>query len=95
MTSKFVTALDKAGDFLKEIFTSKTAEVIEQGGLDIAEIAFPAASNVISGVAKSLATAQALAAAAPTEHRLLKSPHLRLQMRSRCFKHTRLLQGQL
>jgi hypothetical protein len=64
MTSKFITALDHVGDAIKDLFTNKTAEAIEDGALDIAEIAFPAASTLIQGISKSLATAQALAAAA-------------------------------
>lgn len=62
MSNAFVTALDKVGDFIKEAFTNKTAEAIEETGLEIAEIAFPAASTLIGGIQKSLATAQALAA---------------------------------
>jgi hypothetical protein len=64
MSNKFITALDHVGDAIKDLFTNKTAVAIEDGALDIAEVAFPAASTLIQGISKSLATAQALAAAA-------------------------------
>ena len=60
----FKSALDHVGTAIKDLFTNKTAEAIENGALDIAEVAFPAASTLIQGISKSLATAQSLAAAA-------------------------------
>jgi len=65
MADKFVTALDKVGDALKWFFTNKTAVEIESGGLQIAEIAFPAVAPLLSAVQKSIATAQGLAANVP------------------------------
>jgi len=66
MADKFITALDKVGDALKWFFTNKTAVEIESGGLQIAEIAFPAVAPLLSAVQKSIATAQGLAANVPS-----------------------------
>jgi len=55
----FKSVLDKVGDAIKDVFTNKTAEAI-------ADIAFPEAGTLISGLQKSLATAQSLASSATT-----------------------------
>lgn len=62
-TNPFVNVLDKVGDALKWFFTNKTVEAVEQGGIEIAEVAFPALTPLLSGIGKSLATAQGLASA--------------------------------
>lgn len=66
MSNKFVTILDDVGRGLKWFFTNKTAEEIEQTALSVTEVAFPALSGLLTGIGKSLATAQGLASAANT-----------------------------
>ena len=66
MSNAFVSALDKVGDGIKWFFTNKTAVDIEEGGLNIASIAFPALSPLLGGLSKSLAVATGLAQTAQT-----------------------------
>jgi long-subunit fatty acid transport protein len=61
MSAKFVTVLDKIGDGIKWFFTNPVAKDIETTGISIAEIAFPAVTPLLTGIAKVLATAQGLA----------------------------------
>lgn len=62
MSNKFVSILDEVGHGIKWFFTNKTAENIEQEGIALTEVAFPALDPLLGGLSKSLATAQGLAA---------------------------------
>lgn len=65
MANGFISALDKVGEAIRFVFTNKTAEEIEQTGLAIGEVAFPAVAPLLGALQKSIATAQGLAANVP------------------------------
>jgi hypothetical protein len=64
MASKFVSVLDHIGDGLKKFFTSPLAAGIEQTGINIAALEFPALAPFLNGLSTAIAKAQTLAKAA-------------------------------
>ena len=64
MSNKFTSILDKVGDGLKKFFTSPVAADVEDTGIAIAEVAFPALDPLLTGIKGAIAQAQALAQAA-------------------------------
>ena len=61
---KFVHVLDNVGSALKKFFASPVTVEVAEGGLGIADIAFPALAPLFNGISNSIAKAQALAQAA-------------------------------
>ncbi len=64
MANKFVSVLDHIGTGLKDFFENPVTEEVAQGGISVAELAFPEFDTLLGGLSKSLAVAQALAQAA-------------------------------
>jgi hypothetical protein len=62
----FISVLDKIGDGIKWFFTNPVAVDVEDTGISIVKVAFPALTPLLTGIGKSLATAQGLANSAKT-----------------------------
>jgi hypothetical protein len=62
MSNKFVSILKDVGKGLLFIFTNKTAEAIESGGLNLATLIWPGLGPLFIAISNSIAKAQAQAA---------------------------------
>ena len=62
MSNKFVSILKDVGKGLLFIFTNKTAEAIEAGGLNLATLIWPGLTPLFTSLSNAIAKAQAQAA---------------------------------
>jgi len=62
MSNKFVSILKDVGKGLLFIFTNKTAQAIESGGLNLATLIWPGLTPLFTALSNSIAKAQAQAA---------------------------------